>query len=64
MTDFNQTLRLNPNHALAYKNRGRVYFDRKDYDKAIADFEKAMQLDPNEPESKQFLQQARQLRGR
>src|SRR6266567_1765236 len=34
------------NRAVAYKNRGNVYFDKKDYDRAIADDSEAIKLDP------------------
>lgn len=34
---------------LAYLNRGSAYVELRDYDKAIADFEEARSLSPNEP---------------
>ncbi len=34
------------NLAMAYNNRGIAYYDKKDLDRAIADFSKAIQLDP------------------
>ena len=33
--------------ALRYEIRGSAYWDRGDYEKAIADFSKAIELDPN-----------------
>lgn len=33
----------------AYNGRGNVYFDRKDYDRAIADFNRVIELDPKSP---------------
>lgn len=33
--------------AIAYNNRGVVYSDRREYENAIADFSKAIELDPN-----------------
>jgi len=37
-------LTLDPKYGTAYNNRGAVYFDMKDYKKAIADFEKAVEI--------------------
>ena len=34
------------NHALAYNGRGFAWCDKKDYDKAIADYDEAIRLDP------------------
>src|SRR5271170_3306736 len=34
------------NLAIAYSNRGAVYSDEKDYDRAIADYDQAITLDP------------------
>ncbi|MBL1210542.1 MAG: tetratricopeptide repeat protein [Geminocystis sp. GBBB08] len=33
--------------ANTYFNRGNYYLNRKEYEKAIADFNKAIELDPN-----------------
>jgi len=53
VSDFTQVIRLLPNNAKAYDNRGcvyaqrgNIYRDKNDYDKAIADFETALRLDP------------------
>ena len=32
--------------AFAYINRGRTWYDKKDYDKAIADYDEAIRLEP------------------
>jgi clan AA aspartic protease (TIGR02281 family) len=34
-------------HAQAYRSRGNAYYDKSDYDRAIADFSEAMKLDPD-----------------
>ena len=44
IADFTQAIKLDPNNAAAYCNRGVVY---DDYDRAIADFNHAIKLDPN-----------------
>ena len=37
----------NPNDAEAYNNRGVAHAELKQYDKALADFNKAIELEPN-----------------
>ena len=39
-------LRGTNEHLLAYRNRGRAYLFKDDYDQAIADFTEAIQIDP------------------
>jgi tetratricopeptide (TPR) repeat protein len=41
-----RAIELDPNHALAWENRGLVYDDLKKHDKAIADYSKAIELKP------------------
>ena len=43
---YSQSIKLNPQYAWAYLNRGRVRSDLKQYDIAIQDFSKAIELDP------------------
>ena len=43
----NRALQLNPNDAYAYSWRGLSYSDKKEYDRAFADFDHALRLDPN-----------------
>ena len=45
--DFNKAIQLNPDHALAYANRGVAYYYKGDYDCAIEDFNKVIQLNPD-----------------
>ncbi|MDR1702015.1 MAG: tetratricopeptide repeat protein [Sporomusaceae bacterium] len=45
--DFNKTIALNPQHAQAYYNRGRIYYGRKQqFEAATADISQALQLEP------------------
>ena len=37
----------NPGNALAYYNRSVAYYDKGEYDRAIADFTKAIEIEPN-----------------
>jgi len=53
--DYNQALRVVPGNALAYKALGIVYFPRGEYAQAKVYFQKAVQLDPQEEESRFFL---------
>ena len=43
--ELDEAIRLNPENATAYLNRGDAYNETGDYDKAIADYDEAIQLD-------------------
>jgi tetratricopeptide (TPR) repeat protein len=45
--DYTQALRVDPNLAAAYTNRGNAYSNKGMYDRAIADLNQALMLDPN-----------------
>ena len=38
---------MDPHDAIAYANRGMAYNKREEYDKAIADYTRAIELNPN-----------------
>lgn len=44
LADFNEAIRLDPNLALAYLNRGAVYISKGAFDAGIADETKALEL--------------------
>ncbi|MBS9396055.1 MAG: serine protease [Dolichospermum sp. LBC05a] len=44
---FNEAIRLNPNYALAYKNRGANRYALGDNEGAIADLNQALSINPN-----------------
>lgn len=46
LKDFNEAIRLNPNLADAYYNRGLIYLDLGKYDEGLADFDEAIRLKP------------------
>lgn len=48
LTFFNKVIGYNPEYPLAYLNRGTLYVNRQQYDKAIADFDHAIRLDDKE----------------
>lgn len=43
---YNQSIKLNPQFACAYLNRGRIWFELKHYEFALKDYSKAIELDP------------------
>jgi Flp pilus assembly protein TadD len=55
ISDYNQALRAVPGYSLAYKALGIVYFPRGDYAQAKVYFQKAVELDPQEEESRFYL---------
>ena len=48
LKDFNRTLKLDPDHPLALRNRGKIRFQLGDHAGGMADFERALQLNPDE----------------
>jgi regulator of sirC expression with transglutaminase-like and TPR domain len=48
MTDLEEAdIELDPDHALAYNDRGRAYAAKGDYARAMADFNRTIDLDPD-----------------
>lgn len=45
--DLDEVIRLDPNNASAFRNRGFVNSRRQQYGRAIQDFDEAIRLDPN-----------------
>ena len=44
--EYNETIHLDPQLALAYNNRGNAYMDLGRYQKAVEDYNEAIRLDP------------------
>jgi len=44
--DYNMAIKLNPKIALAYNNRGSLYYSTSKLDKAFLDFNEAIEIDP------------------
>jgi tetratricopeptide (TPR) repeat protein len=44
---LNQALKLKPDNAEAYNNRGGAYYSKGDTDRAIADYDQALKLKPD-----------------
>lgn len=47
ITDYSQTIKLKPNYALAYNNRGNAYSDLEQFNQAIKDYTQAIQINQN-----------------
>ncbi len=56
IADFQLSLKTKPNSLLATFSIGECYLRIQNYEKAKAYFEKAVQIDPNHPKPKEFLQ--------
>jgi tetratricopeptide (TPR) repeat protein len=52
--DYDEAVRLDPNEALYFKNRGNAFRVTGQYDRAIADYRKALTLKVDEPVRKQI----------
>jgi tetratricopeptide (TPR) repeat protein len=48
----------------AYYNRGSAYYNKKDYNRAIADYEAVLRIDPDHALAREWLGKARQARER
>jgi len=44
-------IKLNPNDATAYNNRGGAYYRKGDNEQAIADYRKVLEIDPLDQEA-------------
>jgi tetratricopeptide (TPR) repeat protein len=49
--------------SLTYYNRGNAYSGKGDYNRAIADYEAALQIDPSDTDIRDALEDARQALG-
>lgn len=51
INDLDKSIRLNNNYASAFSNRGYVYLNAKLFGQAVKDFNRAIQLEPNEAQN-------------
>ena len=51
MIHYQEAIKLQPYYADAYYNRGNVLFAKGHVDEAIADWEKTLQIQPNDPDA-------------
>ena len=52
--DFDEAIRLDPNYAVAFKDRGYAFRFIGQYDRAIADYQKVLMLKIDEPMKRQI----------
>jgi tetratricopeptide (TPR) repeat protein len=48
---YSEAIRLKPDYADAYYNRGNAYHNKQDYDRAIADYNEALRIKPDYAEA-------------
>ena len=63
LVNLSKAIDLNPNYVDAYFLRGLIYGSQYDFDKAIADFEKVVELDPSHTDAKAMHADAYAARG-
>lgn len=51
LSDYNKGLSVDPNNAVLYSNRGKVWFDRKEYQKALEDYNRSLALKSDDPQT-------------
>jgi len=51
MTDLNKAVQIKPDYFLIYYYRASIHFKRGNYRMAIDDFNKAIELNPNDADS-------------
>ncbi|MEQ1754729.1 MAG: tetratricopeptide repeat protein [Micropepsaceae bacterium] len=61
--DYGQAIKLKPDHAEAYFNRGTLYFLAAQYNQAIADLDRAIRLRPGQVLYFSYRGQARHAKG-
>ncbi|MEP7149056.1 MAG: tetratricopeptide repeat protein, partial [Acidobacteriota bacterium] len=48
LADYNKTLEIKPDNAVAYLGRGKAHYNLKSYDLSVKDFDKALELNPKD----------------
>jgi len=49
LTDYNESIRLNPKNAIAYDMRANAYSDMGDHDRAISNYNESIKLNAKDP---------------
>jgi tetratricopeptide (TPR) repeat protein len=49
LADYDDAIRLNPNYIAAFYNRGLLFDEKKEYERAIDDFNVVLKIDPRNP---------------
>lgn len=58
---FNLSVNEFPNYANAYDSRGEAYFNNKDYQLSIKDYQKVLELEPTNQNAKEMLSKINQI---
>jgi tetratricopeptide (TPR) repeat protein len=53
---YSEVISLDPNHAEAYKGRGYAYYSKEDYARARTDWEKVLQINPDDAYARDSLE--------
>lgn len=61
IADCTRSIQQNPNDATAYKNRGNAYMNKGDIQRAIADYNEAIRINPNYTDVQRNLQFAQNI---
>lgn len=64
MTLLNEAIRISPNNFKAFYNRGKLYLQLHDYDKAVRDFDKATSIKPEHAAAHTYFGEALENIGR
>ena len=56
--DFKDSLRINPDNFLAVFSIGECYFRLKEFQKALEQFKQAIEIEPENPIGKEWLEKA------
>jgi TonB family protein len=48
LADYNKTLEMKPDNAVAYLGRGKTHYNLKSYDLSVRDYDKALELNPKD----------------
>jgi tetratricopeptide (TPR) repeat protein len=59
--EFTEAIRLDPNYALAYSNRGNAYFYKMDYTHARANWEQVLLINPYNIDARNNLERLRNM---
>lgn len=62
MAGFTTAIHLDSGYAIAYYNRGIIYLEQGEYDLAMRDFERYLELEPNSAQRGAILDTMEQLK--
>ena len=51
LEDYNEGLAVSPGNAVLYSNRGKVWFERKEFEKALEDYNRSLAIKSDDPQT-------------